>query len=254
MAIANQIKSLTEDIEAGYGARVAAVADIISEVRKMRTNNVKDLKEMAKSLAEFLSSAEKERIEEFTTLIGEIRRAVEAISKDTAKTLAAFRTSHTEMSQAQRAKLLKITKERIEEVSTKLSEFGREHQEMARQLGEELSSFQKKLERAVDEMRAPVIADLKQAKRNWQNLVRVMAAKRAGKPIPAAKAEMGVSKEIKGELNDRVLKVIQAYPGGITLAEIGRALGVAYVQISKPIKHLLAEMVVTKRDSEYFPT
>jgi hypothetical protein len=143
------------------------------------------------------------------------------------------------MSQAQRAELASSEKERIEEFSTLIGQ---------------IRGAIKESKRIVREMRAPVIADLKQAKRNWQNLVRVMAAKRAGKPIPAAKAEMGVSKEIKGELNERVLKVIQAYPGGITLAEIGRILEVAYIRISKPIKYLLAEMVVKKRDSEYFPT
>ena len=294
MPIANQMKSLVEDIEASYGARVVVVADIVKEARatlgsfhrahkrmaddlksslsadnrdrvgevgKIRAENVKDLKEMVQELAKFLSSSEKERIEEFTTLIGEIKGAVRAIEKDTAETLADFRSSHREMSEAQGAELVKITKERIKEVSQKLSEFGREHQEMARQLRGELSSFQKKLEREVAEMRAPVIADLKEAKRDWQNLAKVMAAKRVGKPIPAARTEMGVSKAVKeeaeeafetGELKERVLKVIQAHPGGITLPEIGKVLRIAYIRISRPIKNLLEEMVVTKRDSEYF--
>jgi len=295
MPIANQMKSLVEDIEASYGARVVAVSDIVketksslgsfhrahkkmaddlrdslstnnsgrvSEVGKMRAENVEELKEMVQELARFLSSSEKERIEEFTTLIGEIKGAVTAIEKDTAETLADFRSSHKEMSEAQGAELVKITKERVEEVSQKLSEFGREHQKMARQLRGELSSFQKKLEREVAEMRAPVIADLKEARRNWQNLAKVMAAKRVGKPIPAARAEMGVSQAVKeeaeeafetGELKERVLKVIQAHPGGITLPEIGKVLRIAYIRISRPIKGLLEEMVVTKRDSEYFP-
>ena len=295
MSIANQVKSLTENIEASYGTRITAVSDIVketksslgsfhrahkkmaddlrdslstnnsgrvSEVGKMRAENVEELKEMVQELARFLSSSEKERIEEFTTLIGEIKGAVTAIEKDTAETLADFRSSHKEMSEAQGAELVKITKERVEEVSQKLSEFGREHQKMARQLRGELSSFQKKLEREVAEMRAPVIADLKEARRNWQNLAKVMAAKRVGKPIPAARAEMGVSQAVKeeaeeafetGELKERVLKVIQAHPGGITLPEIGKVLRIAYIRISRPIKGLLEEMVVTKRDSEYFP-
>lgn len=272
MLIANQMKSLVEDIEASYGARVVAVSDIVketksslgsfhrahkkmaddlrdslstnnsgrvSEVGKMRAENVEELKEMVQELARFLSSSEKERIEEFTTLIGEIKGAVTAIEKDTAETLAGFRSSHKEMSEAQGAELVKITKERIEEVSQKLSEFGREHQKMARQLREELSSFQKKMEREVAEMRAPVIADLKEARRNWQNLAKVMAAKKVGKPIPGAKTEMGVSQAVKeeaeeafgtGELKERVLKVIQAHPGGITLPEIGKVLRIAYIQ------------------------
>ncbi len=302
MNIANQMKSLVEDIEASYGARVVAVSDIVKEnhqtlgsfhrahkrmaddlksslsadnadrvdevgkVRaeniKTRAGNIKELKEMIQELAKFLSSSEKERIEEFTTLIGEIKGAVKAIEKDTAEMLADFRSNHRKMSGAQRAELVKITKERIEEVSKKLSEFGREHQEMARQLRGELSSVQKKLERIVREMRAPVIADLKEARRNWQNLAKVMAAKRTGKSIPSPKAEMGVPTAVKeeaeeafagGELKDRVLRVVQAHPGGIKLSKIGKILQVAYIQAAKPIKDLLSEVKITKRDSEYLP-
>jgi len=321
MNIANQVKSLTEDIEASYGTRIAAVSDIVKETRQTlgnfnrehekmagdlkrslassesvrkdeagelmkeirgfirvieeesreRVDKVKDLlksfaqkhQEMANDLLSFLSSSEKERIEEFTTLIGEIKGAVTAIEKDTAETLADFRSSHREMSQAQKVELVKVTKERIEEVSKKLSEFGRGHQEMARQLRGELSSFQKKLERIVKEMRTPVIADLKEAKRNWQNLAKVMAAKRAGKSIPAPRAEMGVPTAVKeaaeeafeeGEIKDRVLRVIQANPNGIKLADIGKALNIAFIRAAKPVKDLLSEVRITKRDSEYLPS
>jgi len=269
MSIANQVKSLTENIEASYGTRITAVSDIVKETHQTLGNFNRGHKKMADDLRDLLSASgkersvsEKERIEEFTTLIGEIKGAVTAIEKDTAETLADFRSSHKEMSEAQGAELVKITKERVEEVSQKLSEFGREHQKMARQLRGELSSFQKKLEREVAEMRAPVIADLKEARRNWQNLAKVMAAKKVGKPIPGAKTEMGVSQAVKEEaeeafgtreLKERVLKVIQAHPGGITLPEIGKVLRIAYIRISRPIKGLLEEMVVTKRDSEYFP-
>ena len=57
----------------------------------------------------------------------------------------------------------------------------------------------------------------------------------------------------KGELKERVLKVVQAHPGGIKLSEIGKALKIAYVQAAKPIKDLLSEVKITKRDSEYLP-
>ena len=269
MNIANQVKSLTEDIEVSYGTRIAAVSDIVKETHRILGNFNREHEKMAGDLRRFLASgesvrkdSEKERIKEFTTLIGEIKGVVTVIEKDTAKTLADFRSSHREMSEAQRVELVKITKERIEEVSTKLSGFGREHQEMARQLREELSSFQKKLERIVREMRAPVIADLKEAKRNWQNLAKVMAAKRAGKSVPSAKAEMGVPEAVKeeaeeafeeGGLKERVLKVVQAHPGGIKLSKIGKVLGIAFIQAAKPIKDLLAEVKITKRDSEYLP-
>ena len=269
MNIANQVKSLTEDIEASYGTRVVAVSDIVKETRQTLGNFNREHQKMASDLRRFLASgefvrkdSEKERIEGFSTLIGKIKGVVTVNEKDTTKALADFRSSHREMSEAQRAELVRTTKERIGEVSTKLLGFRREHQEMARQLREELFSFQKKLEGIVREIRAPVIADLKEAKRNWQNLAKVMAAKRAGKSVPSPKAKMGVSTAVKeaaaeafegGELKERVLKVVQAHPGGIKLSEIGKALKIAYIQAAKPIKDLLAEVKITKRDSEYVP-
>jgi uncharacterized protein YuzE len=90
-----------------------------------------------------------------------------------------------------------------------------------------------------------------------------MAAKRAGKSIPQPRAEMGVPAAVKeaaeeafeeGELKERVLKVIQANPGGIKLSQIGKVLGIAFIRAAKPIQELLAEVKVTKRDSEYLPT
>lgn len=269
MAIANQIKSLTEDIEVSYGGRTAAIADIVEETHQTLGDFRREHKKMADDLGDLLSSSEKERfaseeerIEAFITLMEETKEAVTAIEKDTAEMLADFRSSHGEMSQAQKKELVRITKERVEEVSERLTEFEREHQEMASQLREELSSFPKELAREVDEMRSVVIADLKEARRNWQNLTKVMAAKRAGKSIPSARTEMGVPAAAKkeaekafeaGELEEKVLKVVQANPDGVRLTEIGKALKIAYIRAAKPIQELLAERKVTKEDSKYLP-
>lgn len=303
MPIANQIKSLTEDIEASYGARVTAVSDIIretqaflgsshrthkkmaedlrtslsennadrvGEVRRMRTNNLKELKETAQSLkelaqklAEFLSSAEDERKKEFVHLFGEIKAAVGDIEKDTAQMLSNYKSDHKEMATKLRGSLTRETKDRINQVRDLLSDFAQKHQGAATSLRSELSSFQRNLSKTVGEMRVDFASDHQQAQTHWQNLTKVMAAKRAGKSIPGARAEMGVPKAAKveaeeafegGELKARALAVIQAHPGGITLPEVGKALKVAYIRVAKPLKELLVEMRVTKRDSEYFPS
>jgi len=119
-----------------------------SQVRKMRAENNKDLKENAQKIAKFLSASEKERGKEFAALMGEIKGAVAVIEKDTAQTLADFRS---------------------------------DQKEMAGSLRSELSTFRMNLSEAVDDMMADFSADHRQARTHWENMARAMAAKRAGK-------------------------------------------------------------------------
>lgn len=270
MNIANQVKSLTEDIEESFGTRMAAVSAIVkethqtlgnfnrehqkmagdlkrslaanssgrvSEVRKLRAENTEQLKEMAKDLLSFLASGKSGRKDEVSKLMNEIRGFIREVEKGSI--------------------------ERADKVKDLLKSFAQEHQERAVSLRRELSSFQKHLSSVVEDMRAANSSDHRQARTHWQNLAKVMAAKRAGKSIPSPRAEMGVPTAVKeeaeeafeeGELKERVLRVIQANPGGIKLAEIGKVLGVAFIRAAKPIKDLLAEVKITKRDSEYLPS
>ena len=270
MSIANQIKSLTEDIEVSYGTRTAAVSDIVkdthrtlgdfnrehekmaadlkrflaadssgrvSEVRNLRTENTKQLKETAKNLLSFLSSGKSERKEEVAELLKEIKGFIQGVEEESEK--------------------------RADKVKGLLKSFGEAHQERTALVKRELSSFQKNLSSVVEDMRTANSSDHKLARAHWQNLAKVMAAKRAGKSIPKPLAEMGVPVAVKekaeeafekGELREKVLKVIQANPGGIRLVNVGKALGVAFVQVAKPIKDLLAEVKITKRNDEYVPS
>jgi len=247
MTIANQIKSLTEDIEASYGTRIAAVSDIVKETQQTLGSFRRTHKEMAHKLAEFLSSSEKGRLEEFAHLFGGIKVAVESIEKDTANLLSNFAQEHKEMAQALSSSL-------DESESTRIAEF----KEMLRSI----QSRQKEREEETAELLSDYQKDLSETRRHWQNLAKVMAAKRAGKSIPSAKAEMGVPAVVKeeaeesfeeGELKERVLKVVQAHPGGIKLSKIGEKLRIAYIQAAKPVKDLLTEVKITKRDSKYLP-
>jgi len=247
MNIANQVKSLTEDIEASYGTRIAAVSDIVKETHRTLGNFNREHEKMAGGLRRSLASGESVRIKEFTTLIGEIKEVVESIEKDTTNLLSRFAQEHKEMARVLNASL-------DESESTRIAEF----KEMLRSI----QSRQKEREEETAELLSDYQKDLSETKRHWQNLAKVMSAKRAGKSIPSTKAQMGVPAIVKeeaeeafagGELKDRVLKVVQAHPGGIKLSKIGKILQVAYIQAAKPIKDLLAEVRITKRDSEYLP-
>lgn len=265
MPIANQIKSLAEDIEASYGARVATVSDIVKETHQTLGGFHRAHQKMADDLRASLSISERGRLEEFATLIRDIKAAVKAIEKDTAETRAENVRELKEMAHKLAEFLSSSEKERLEEfadfmngVKGAVGAISRDTAQMRADHVKEL----KEMAKEVEEMLRGFANDQRQARTHWQNLAKVMAAKRAGKPIPKPTAEMGVPAAVKeeaeeafatGELKAEALKVLQAHPGGMTLPQVGKALNVAYIRVAKPLKELVMEMRATKRDSEYFP-
>lgn len=302
MPIADQIRSLTEDIETSYGARTMAIANLVksthktlvdyrethrkaaddlrellisdcteraSKAQNMKAANVKariksaqELKEKAKNLTEFLSSSEKERIKDFDNLMEEIKGMTAGIEKDTIRTLSHFRSSHREMASDLKTTLSHETKTRINKVKDLLSDFIQERKERTNSLKRRLASFQKNLSEEVNELRTNISDDLQQAQTHWQNLAKVMAAKRVGKPIPSVKTKSGISPAAEeeaekafetGEITEKISEVVYSHPNGITLPEIGKVLKIPNARVAKTIKDLLLKMKISKRDSEYFP-
>ena len=222
----DQMKSLTEDIEASYETRKAAVSALVKEthqslgnfhrgrekmtsdlkrslasnkvrrakdVQKMRAENSKGLKDMSKELTGFLSTAESERRQEFAAWIGEMKDRRAALEKDTAQMLADFRSEHEEIASALKAGLAGETRERIETIHDLMSRFTNERKEQADLLRSELSTFQRSLSQMVGDMMADFSADHRQARAHWDNLSKVMRAKKAGQPVPSAIAEKATS-------------------------------------------------------------
>lgn len=222
MAISADIKSLTENIEASYETRVAAVSDIVQEthqtlgnfkrerekmasdlrqslasnrsdrirqVQEMRAGNTKEIGELAQTVTGFLEvaererrqdfatllqeikSAERERKQEFTILLQEIKSQVADIQNETANTLADFRGNHREMAEALRGEL---------------ADFRSQQKEMVAALRSEFANFSRDLHKQVSGMLAEFSNDQQQARAEWENMTRVMTAKRAGKQVSSA--------------------------------------------------------------------
>src|SRR5437016_3520326 len=102
MPVSDQVKSLTEKIEASYEARTEAVADIVKETQEMlgrfkqeHEQMIHDLRdflissrraheERARETAEFLSAATAERKEEAVKLRERMKEEIAKIESDTA--------------------------------------------------------------------------------------------------------------------------------------------------------------------------
>ena len=166
----SRVKSVTEDIEASYGLRMAAVADVVNETHQTLGNFHREHDKMAQELKRSLAASERERKKEFARLKKDLQGDIATIEKDTAHTLASLRS---------------------------------EHHEMAEVLRSELSSFQMDLSSAVENMLAASSADSRQARNEWQKLTHVMATKRARQAAPAAKPKLAAPTSDKEEAGKR---------------------------------------------------
>lgn len=165
MSIHEQVKSFTEDIEASYETRKAAVAHLARGTHQALEQFQRDHKKRA----------------------GELMRS-----------LAAHRARRTSQVQKMRARNKSDLKERagenkarIETVHTLLVRFAREHEAMADGLRSELSTFQKNLSQAVNGLLGEFSLDHRQARAHLNRLSQEMAAKRTGKsadPLAVEKA------------------------------------------------------------------
>lgn len=293
MPIADDMKNIAGGIEVSYGERAAFLSDLSKDtdetlktfhrehqkmstdlwdslssdrdnrekaVASLRGKNKREFKAMAESLANFLKESSSATKKKTAQLMTQIREDIGSMEKEIASLLSGFDTERHSMGKKMKEELDSATRERIEQVKKMLADFSAEQEKQSNELRHQLSSFQKELESTVKEMRAPVIRDLKEASQNWQNLARIMAAKRAGKAVTPAKKITGVAeKEIAeaieaftaGSLKDQILHLISETASGITLVKMGAALRIPYIRLAKPASELVKEGTIKKEGSEY---
>lgn len=293
MPIANDMKNIAEGIEISYGERAAFLSDLSKEtdetlktfnrehrkmagdlwdflssdrdnrknvVTSLRGKNKRELRAMAENLAnnlrESTSTMEKDTAEMMTRIKGDIG----SMEREIASLLSGFNTERQSMGREMKNELVSTTRERIEQVKKMLATFSADHEMQSRELRHQLSTFQKELESKVKEMRAPVIRDLQEAKQNWQNLSRIMAAKRAGKTVTVAKRIDEVPKEevaeaveafTAGNLKEHILRLISETTSGMRLAKMGAILAVPFIRLAKPASELVKEGKIQKRGLRY---
>lgn len=260
MSIAQDMKNITEDIEVSYGARMAAVGDLIKETHGTLSGFRKDRNKMATDLWYWLSSDRANRAKSVKEMMGEIRSDLKEMAKVLEEFLARSEGQRKEEYKALLAEIRRLQKARNEELFAFLASFRESHKEMAVRMRKELTSSRRELVKVVSEMLGTFEGDQKLARSYWQNLAKVMAARRGGR-VPLKKVEIKVPKKVeivaekaigKGELKARILSLIRENPG-ITLSELGKAFKVPYITLAIPVRDFIGEGKVEKRDSKYYP-
>lgn len=280
MPIAQDMKNITEEIEVSYGERMSWLTDVAKDsdqiikdarqtmsrirgenkeaanaVAKLLLHFRNDHKAMAEALSAFLGESKSTRMAEFKEMLSAIKEVLSAIQ-------ARGREREEEV-----AALIKKFEDELGEMATKLKAF------LSKSESTRLEEFKKMLadikskQRAREEEVAGLLTasqkDISQARTHWQNLAKIMASKRTGKRVPITEVpkEAEVSKRVEeaaekafteGELKVKALSLIEESPKGISLRQIGSKLKVPYIRLARPIKELVDEGKVVKRDSLYF--
>lgn len=297
MPIAIDMKNIAEGIEVSYGERVAFLSDLFKGTNETLKTFHREHQKMAGDLGDFLTSDRTNREKDTAKLMTRIREDINSTEKEVASLLSRFDREHKTMAERladflkestsatkkDTAALMGQIRNSIEliekETGNLLSSFHTNHQAMAkdlRKLLEESTTASKKdtaeliakikgdissIEKEVASLLSRFDKDLKEARQNWQNLVRIMAAKRAGKVVTPAKKIEGVAKKeiveaveafTAGNLKEQILRLISETGSGISLPKMGMALRIPYIRLAKPVSELVNEGKIKKEDSEYF--
>lgn len=229
-----------------HAEREAYLSDLFKVVSALRGKNKRELKAMAKQLADFLKESTTATKKDTAALMGQIRNSIELIEKETGNLLSSFHANHQVMVKDLRNLLEESTTATRKDTAKLMTQIKGDINSIEKEVASLLSGFDR---------------DLKEARQHWQNLARIMAAKRAGKAVTSAKKIEGVArKEVAeaveaftaGNLKEQMLRIISEAASGISLVKMGRALGVPYIRLATPASELIKEGKIKKEDSGYF--
>lgn len=242
MSVAQEMKNLTEDIAVSYGERMSWLSGLEKDSHQMIDRIGKDHKVMAKDLGEFLADSESTRLSNFKGMLSAIRARQRGREEEVASLLKRFEDELSAMAAELQAFLGKSEKRRLEEFKQMLSDIQNKQRAREKEVAELLGAFQK---------------DISEAQTHWQNLAKIMASKRGGKKVPRAEVPKRVEEAAEkafaeGELKVRALALIEEKPGGISLEQLSKKLGVLRIRLARPVGELREEGKVVKRDNFYF--
>lgn len=256
MPIAQDMKNLTEEIEVSYGERMSCLSDLGKDTHQLLSRFKNEHKGMAEALATFLGESESTRVADVKEMMSAIKETLASIQtrqrereEEVAILIKKFEDELKEMAANLKTFLGKSEERRLEEFKKMLADIKSKQRARKEEIADLLAAFQK---------------DISEARNHWQNLAKIMASKRTGKRVPIAEVpkEAEVPKRVEeaaeeafggGELKAKALALIEENPKGISLKQLGTKLRVPYIRLAKPIKELLDEEKVVKRDSLYFP-
>jgi ElaB/YqjD/DUF883 family membrane-anchored ribosome-binding protein len=177
MAIAEDMKKLTENIIISNDVRVKAVGELVADTHKTLDEFSMDRKKMAAQQAKDLAG-----------FVNGLSKDVQGLLKDARNMVQQFHKENMQMSKEQAKNLADFVNSLISNVGSMLDSFQKDHahmsKEMKAKLTREIKDIQAEVERILDEADKLVGefgAGMAQAKKAWKNMSATLTrARKAG--------------------------------------------------------------------------
>jgi hypothetical protein len=185
--------------------------------------------------------------------------------------LTGFKKLRREEDALMRKELAQGAAERRSEVGALVKDFQGSRKKTGDELRKDLAKGRKEMRSDFRKAQTEVRGDLKEAAAAWQELARMMQAKRAGVKVPPKveapveeKVEAPIAEEIEmveppvaqeeiPDMEAKLLAAITEHPSGVTLAEVAESLGVVPVVLGRASRSLLERGLIRKEEKIYFP-
>ena len=200
MRIAEDIKTLGEDIVASYDGRIKAIGTLVRDTHQMLKGFDAEHKQMSEKLRADLSKGDEDRLKNFKALMGEIKKFVGGVVKETASLLKKLREEHNVMADELKHSLAKGETERLKEFKALKAEIEKYVDDVVKYVDDVVKTSKRLMDeiRKRQKERNTQVADLLEAYKterermatNWQNLVATMAKRRGGKQLVSAGNEV----------------------------------------------------------------
>jgi uncharacterized protein YicC (UPF0701 family) len=185
MAIAEDMKKLTENIIISNDVRLKAVGELVADTHKTLKGFAADRKKMgqqqAKDLADF---------------VNRLSKNVQSLKKMAQNMVKEFQKNHQQMSKEQAKNLSDFVKNLANDVGSMLSSFEKDRGKMSRELknrlAKEIKDIQTQVEKILndaDKLIGEYSSDMAKARKAWKDMSAALAkARKAGFVMPEVKA------------------------------------------------------------------
>ena len=283
MGNADNLRRLADEMANAYQERVQSIsaikqqtADFLTETR----NGIIDIKSNVNGMLGEFNQQDKERKGAIDGMIGEFNQGDKERAAEISKMLTDFDKAHAEMATDLKVKLSREEDERKEAtlaeigerkkaVSNMLGEFIKNDKERAAEIASLIDEFKggdRERKWAVSSMLEEFKKENAETTTAWKDLLATMRSAKditiTGAVVPeAVKKTVGKKKKVKeaesgdgiGELQDRILDLLDDHPDGLRMAKMADILDIEKWQYLIPImRDLIDDEMVTKENSTYY--
>jgi len=211
MAIADEMKRMTENIIASHNVRVKALSDLVTDTRRSLKGFAGDRKKMADEQAKDLAG-----------FVNDLSKNVRSLMKEAQNMVVEFHKENSQMGKEQAKNLAGFVNDLSGNVHLMLTTFDKNHREMSKELKHKLATEIKDIKAQVqgildeaDKLVGEHSSDMAQAKRAWEGMIATLGKARKGGVMQRIGAKKDVSTGKRDAGKSRSKNRRQRVPAGV---------------------------------------